>query len=249
MFSYLALKLFYRVVNFYVVMKKIFSFILASFVLISAVDAQTETFQKGSVVMDLSVGTPTSSHTDNREVIVPPVTLTLDFGGPSGFIKSKGRKGSKKSSKSKGKGKGAFGFGAIVGFYADDCWGWDNYWHDGHYYRYDGWYDANVYNFVTAFRFSFHIQPVKSMDIYVGLLTGGRFRFWDYADGYDGYYYDYYDYSYYHSDDPVGHKFCFGPFTGIRYYFGKVFGLKAEFSADTGSGFPNASVGLSFKFK
>lgn len=222
-------------------MKKLFSFVIAIFFIANLAEAQTETFQKGSVVMDFSVGTPTSSHTDRREVIMPPVTLTLDFGGPSGFIKSKARRGSKKS-KSKGKGKGAFGFGAIFGFYADDCWGWGDYWHDGRYYRYNDWYDANVYNFVTAFRFSFHIQPVKKMDIYAGLLTGGRFRFWDYNT-------EYYDYSYYHNDDPVGHKFCFGPFTGIRYYFGKVFGLKAEFSIDTGSGFPNASAGMAFKLK
>jgi hypothetical protein len=35
----------------------------------------------------------------------------------------------------------------------------------------------------------------------------------------------------------------------MRYYFGKVFGVKAEFSIDTGSGLPNASTGIVLKFK
>ncbi|MBP5457269.1 MAG: hypothetical protein J6Y37_12285 [Paludibacteraceae bacterium] len=198
------------------------------------VSAQQESFKKGCAVMDLSIGTPTSSGCDNREVIMPPVTMTLDFGGPSGFIKKRSERG-KKSSKNSKNGKGALGFGAILGFYQDDCWGWDRY----HRYDYNYWYDADVYNFVTAFRFSFHVEPVKNMDVYLGLLTGGRFRYWDYNEKY---------YSHYGSD-PKSHAFCFGPFTGMRYYFGSVFGLKAEFSVDSGSGFPNASAGLVFKLK
>lgn|GEM_PF-823522 len=227
----------------YEVMNKVLFFIFLFFVsTMGGAFAQQETFEKGSAVMDLSIGTPTSSGAQNRNVIVPPVTLTLDFGGPSGFIhkrsaSSKSKKG--RSSREKGKGKGAFGFGAVLGFYEDDCWGWDgqNY-HNG-YYNYYGWYDADVYNVVAAFRFSFHVEPVKDMDVYFGLLTGARFRFWNYNE----------EYLTYNGDDPEGHSFCFGPFTGLRYYFGSVFGVKAEFSVDTGSGLPNASTGVVFKLK
>lgn len=196
--------------------------------------------------MDLSIGTPTNSGCDNREVVMPPVTLTFDFGGASGFLKKRSERGkrSSKNSKNSKNGKGALGFGGIIGFYHDDCWGWDcNHSHHNHHYDYYGcnFYDADVYNFVTAFRFSFHVQPVKNMDTYIGMLMGGRFRYWSYNE------------SYWHAshrgDDPEGHEFCFGPFTGIRYYFGGVFGLKAEFSVDTGSGFPNASAGMVFKLK
>lgn len=207
--------------------------------------AQQESFQKGSAVMDLSIGTPTSSGCDNREVVMPPVTLTLDFGGPSGFIKKRSERGKKSSKNSSSKnGKGALGFGAILGFYQDDCWGWDGCYHYGHghdYACYNYWYDADVYNVVTAFRFSFHIEPVKNMDAYIGLSTGGRFRIWNYNEEHGGYSHS--------GDDPKGHAFCLGPFTGMRYYFGNVFGLKAEFSVDTGSGFPNASAGMVFKLK
>lgn len=211
--------------------------------------AQQESFQKGSAVMDISIGTPTSSGCDNREVVMPPVTLTFDFGGPSGFIKKRserGRSSSKKSknAKSSKDGKGAFGFGGIIGFYQDDCWGWDcDHPSHNHYYDYHlgcNPYDAVVSNVVTAFRFSFHIQPVKNMDTYIGLTTGARFRIWDYND----------KAAFSHrGDDPKGHEFCFGPFTGMRYYFGGIFGVKAEFSVDTGSGFPNASAGVVFKLK
>ncbi|HOI26071.1 MAG TPA: hypothetical protein PLN63_02285 [Paludibacteraceae bacterium] len=214
--------------------KVLFFIFLFLFTTLVEAFAQQETFKKGSMVMDLSVGTPTSSGAQNRNVIVPPVTMTLDFGGPSGFLhkKSKSKKGGKG-------GKGAFGFGAVFSFYEDDCWGWDDgHYYDG-YYDYYGWYDANVYNAVAAFRFSFHYEPVKHMDVYFGLLTGGRFRIWDYNE-------EYYPHQ---GDDPKGHTFCFGPFTGMRYYFGKVFGVKAEFSIDTGSGLPNASTGIVLKFK
>lgn len=229
----------YRIMNNKVLLA-VFLFLVSTL----GVSAQQESFQKGSAVMDLSIGTPTSTGCDNREVIMPPVTLTLDFGGASGFLKKRSERG-KKSSKNSKNGKGALGFGAILGFYADDCWGWDGCNHYGHAHDYNcyygnHWYDANVYNFVTAFRFSFHVEPIKNMDTYVGLLMGGRFRYWDYNENV------YYSHS---GDDPKSHAFCFGPFTGMRYYFGSVFGLKAEFSIDSGSGFPNASAGMVFKLK
>jgi hypothetical protein len=35
----------------------------------------------------------------------------------------------------------------------------------------------------------------------------------------------------------------------MRYYFGDVFGLKAEFGVDTGAGLPNAQGGICLKLK
>ncbi|MBO5863601.1 MAG: hypothetical protein J6Q59_04970, partial [Paludibacteraceae bacterium] len=75
---------------------------VASFFVFSA-EAQQSTFEKGSAVLDFTIGSPTSSGTTNRDVLMPPLSMTLDFGGPSGFFggskgKSKGGKNGAKSS-------------------------------------------------------------------------------------------------------------------------------------------------------
>ncbi|MBO5988829.1 MAG: hypothetical protein J6Q03_05040 [Paludibacteraceae bacterium] len=215
---------------------------VASFFVFSA-EAQQSTFEKGSAVLDFTIGSPTSSGTTNRDVLMPPVSMTLDFGGPSGFFGgSKGKsKGGKNGAKSSG-GKGALGFGGIASFYYDDCWGWeDDYWHNGYHYNGRWPYDATVFNMFLAFRFSFHYEVVESMDLYGGLLMGGRFRIWNYVEPYN--------YESYTGEHPIGSKFCFGPFVGMRYYFGDVFGLKAEFGVDTGAGLPNAQGGICLKLK
>ncbi|MCQ2199415.1 MAG: hypothetical protein MJZ19_06800 [Paludibacteraceae bacterium] len=183
-------------------------------------------FHKGTTMLDFTIGTPTSVGPFNHKVIMPPASMVIDACSIDGLAK----------------GKGCISFGGIASYYINDVWGRA----DAHYfrdYRYDHsyfYFDADQHNIFVAFRSAFHFSPVTKLDIYGGLLMGGHWKKWNYVTGsnYNGYY----------GEHPTRNKFCFGPFVGVRYFFSKAFGLKAEFGADTGNGMPNAQAGISFKF-
>lgn len=182
-------------------------------------------FTEGSVAMDITVGAPTHSATDFREVMIPPLSLCVD-GGIAGI-------GS----------KCAISLGGIASYYLYDVWGTDHHGYDyhGHHYTNDLYYDAEQHNIFVAFRGAFHFDPVEKIDIYAGLLMGGHWKIWNYVDGAD--------YHSFYGDNPTRNKFCFGPFIGARFFVSNAFGFKAEFGADSGNGLPYAQGGITFKLK
>lgn len=181
-------------------------------------------FSKGTVAMDITVGTPTHSGTNFRDVMVPPLSLCIDGG-----IKSIGS-------------KCAISLGGMASYYLYDVWG-EHYGYNyrGHYYNNYLFYDAEQHNIFVAFRGAFHFDPVEKIDIYAGLLMGGHWKIWNYVDGYD--------YHSYYGENPTRNKFCFGPFLGARFFVTNGFGFKAEFGVDSGNGFPYAQAGITFKLK
>lgn len=181
-------------------------------------------FHKGTAMLDFTVGTPTSVGPYNRKVIMPPASMALDVCSIDGLAK----------------GKGSISFGGMASYYINDVWGRA----DAHYFhRYDHsyfYFDAEQQNIFVAFRSAFNFNPVSKLDVYGGLLMGGHWKVWNYVTGTN--------YNNYYGNHPTRNKFSFGPFVGVRYFFSKAFGVKAEFGGDTGGGIPNAQIGISFKF-
>ncbi len=183
-------------------------------------------FQKGTAMLDFTIGTPPTVGPFNHKAIMPPASMALDVCSIDGLAK----------------GKGCISFGGIASYYINDVWGRADahYFRDYHYDHSYFYFDAEQHNIFVAFRSAFHFSPVSKLDIYGGLLMGGHWKKWDYVTGsnYNGYY----------GEHPSRNKFCFGPYIGVHYFFSKAFGLKAEFGTDTGNGMPNAQAGISFKF-
>ena len=183
-------------------------------------------FTDGSVVMDITIGAPTHSGTEFREVMIPPLTLCVD-GGLTSVGKS---------------GKMAISLGGMASYYLYDVWGRQyGYNYHGYYYNTSLFYDAEMHNIFVAFRGAFHFDPTDRIDVYAGLLMGGHWKIWNYVDGLD--------FHSYYGENPTRNKFCFGPFLGARFFISNACGFKAEFGADSGSGFPYAQAGISFKLK
>lgn len=183
-------------------------------------------FTEGSVAMDITIGAPTHSGTEFRDVMIPPLTLCVD-GGLTSIGKS---------------GKMAISLGGMASYYLYDVWGHQyGYNYHGYYYNTSLFYDAEMHNIFVAFRGAFHFDPTDRIDVYAGLLMGGHWKIWNYVDGLD--YYSYY------GENPTRNKFSFGPFLGARFFVSDGFGFKAEFGADSGSGFPYAQAGITFKLK
>lgn len=188
--------------------------------------ASAAAFTKGSVAMDITVGTPTHSGTDFRDVMIPPLTLCVDGG-----LTSIGKNG-----------KMAISLGGMASYYLYDVWGQQyGYYYHNYYYNNYLFYDAEMHNVFVAFRGAFHFDPTDRIDLYAGLLMGGHWKIWNYVDGFD--------YHSYYGENPTRNKFCFGPFLGARFFVSNAFGFKAEFGADSGSGFPYAQGGITFKLK
>lgn len=183
-------------------------------------------FTEGSVAMDITIGAPTHSGTEFRDVMIPPLTLCVD-GGLASIGKS---------------GKMAISLGGMASYYLYDVWGRQyGYNYHGYYYNSSLFYDAEMHNIFVAFRGAFHFDPTDRIDVYAGLLMGVHWKIWDYVDGLD--------YHSYYGENPTRNKFCFGPFIGARFFVTDGFGFKAEFGADSGNGIPYAQAGISFKIK
>lgn len=183
-------------------------------------------FTDGSIAMDITVGTPTRTGTDFRDVLIPPLSLCVD-GGLTSIGKS---------------GKMAISLGGMASYYLYDVWG-DEHGYDYHGYHYSNYlyYDAEMHNIFVAFRSAFHFDPTEKIDIYGGFLLGGHWKIWNYVEGLD--------YHSYYGEHPKRNRFCFGPFIGARFFVSRGFGFKAEFGADSGNGFPYAQAGITFKLK
>ncbi len=94
----------------------------------------------------------------------------------------------------------------------------------------------------ALFRAAFHFEFVKKLDVFAGLTSGVNIytpagKWWTDKDkeGWD------------HA------KYAGGMFTGAKWYFTDVFGVKTEFQFDWGSpgygNLPTAAVGVTFNFK
>ncbi len=110
-----------------------------------------------------------------------------------------------------------------------------------HYRKWDEKHRGYLQN-TGLFRAAFHFQFVKKLDTYAGLTSGVNIytpagQWWTDAekDGWD------------HA------KYAGGMFTGCKYYFTDVFGVKTEFQFDWGSpgygNLPTAAIGVTFNFK
>ncbi len=182
-------------------------------------------FGEGDIVMDITVGAPTHSGTDFRQVMIPPLSLCIE-GGIANVGKS---------------GKMSVSLGGMASYYLYDVWGNEHgYKYHGYYYNNYLFYDAEMHNVFVAFRGAFHFDPTDRIDVYGGLLMGGHWKIWNYIDGLE--------FHSYYGENPTRNKFCFGPFIGARFFVGSAFGFKAEFGADSGSGMPYAQAGITFKF-
>lgn len=182
-------------------------------------------FTEGSLMMDITVGAPTHSGTEFRDVMIPPISLCFDGG-------LKRLKNDKMS----------ISLGGMASYYLYDVWGdqYGYYYHD-YYYNNHLYYDAEMHNIFVAFRGAFHFDPTDRIDIYAGLLMGGHWKIWNYVDGLD--------YHNYYGKNPIPNKFSFGPFIGARFFVSNAFGFKAEFGTDSGNGIPYAQGGITFKLR
>ncbi len=106
-------------------------------------------------------------------------------------------------------------------------------------------WDQKHFGYMQAtclFRAAFHFEFVKHLDVYAGLTSGLNIfnptgKYWSDED----------------KDNWDHVKYAGGMFTGCKWYFTDVFGVKAEFQFDWGSpGYGNlspASVGVTFNFR
>ncbi|MCQ2194449.1 MAG: outer membrane beta-barrel protein [Paludibacteraceae bacterium] len=85
-------------------------------------------------------------------------------------------------------------------------------------------------------RSGFHFQFVPNLDTYAGAFAGANLWMWE-AEG-PGY-----------EDDNTDTDACFGLFTGAKYYFSDLFGVKLEFGHDFNEdNYPLVAGGITFRF-
>lgn len=121
--------------------------------------------------------------------------------------------------------------GVDLGFYHAICF--YNKWDDSHH---------GFMQIPALVRAAFHFEFVKHLDVYAGLSSGLNLWFptgsgWSGAD-----------------KDNWNHvKYAGGMFTGCKWYFTDVFGVKAEFQFDWASpsygNLPTAMAGVTFNFR
>ncbi|MCQ2209780.1 MAG: hypothetical protein MJZ34_05765 [Paludibacteraceae bacterium] len=110
-----------------------------------------------------------------------------------------------------------------------------------HYRKWDEKHFGYLQN-TALFRAAFHFEFVKRLDVFAGLTSGVNIytpagQWWtdEQRDNWD------------HA------KYAGGMFTGCKWYFTDVFGVKTEFQFDWGSpgygNLPTAAVGVTFNFK
>lgn len=105
------------------------------------------------------------------------------------------------------------------------------------HYSYDkDHHDETLNQNLILCRSGFHFQFLPKLDTYAGAFVGANVWFWE-QDCLDG------------KGDSDDNDACFGLFTGAKYYFSDIFGLKVELGHDFNEdNYPLISGGLAFRF-
>ncbi|MBR6104932.1 MAG: hypothetical protein IKP81_07725 [Paludibacteraceae bacterium] len=221
-------------------MRKIILALSACCVLMNA-EAKTSGIQdvqpKGGFNLGIMIGVPPADESDlewaTEDPLMPNVSIDGNWTVASGMFNTKkfGRNGA-----------------IDLGFYEGFC-NYLNHWND----------EIGAMQFESLFRCAFHFEFVKGLDLYAGMMSGINLLVpygedkdgWGYDCGYHNpWEHDYHRHCPRHwvERDPEA-SFAMGPFIGVKYFFTKHFGLKAEFATDFASdAAAEASFGLAFKF-
>lgn len=190
-------------------MKKTIIAIVAVIGLALSASAQ-DAFQQHDKVINVGIGVAspwwTGSHYINK---IPPISASFEYCIIDHVFDD----------------KSGIGVGGIFGFSGA------NYEFDG---SGSGLYGYTYRSFLLAGRGSFHYQPVRGMDTYLGLVTGYNFlsvsKYGPWQEGNQS-----------SAEEP---HFVIGGVLGIRYYFTDNFAVMAESSNE----FCYLTLGVAFKF-